>query len=123
MLEPVLAAYEAAVAPWRPSALTQALDLGKACISRASWLTKALESEQAREPTKTTLRKEQVWRIVTEAPPSPITTLFRILHTLYSTRTYLKAYQYAGVLQIQVCPHHLPNGECATNFAAPVLGF
>eukprot|EP00966_Prymnesium_polylepis_P055235 1277392-Prymnesium_polylepis.1 len=61
-LRPHLDAYEAVMAPTRARALARALELGSACFAREAWLQRALETEQATEPQRSTMRDEQAWR-------------------------------------------------------------
>jgi len=100
-LLPLLAAYDAAVAPHRDRALASALDLGRSCHTSEPWLVAALARPGPVEPTRTSMGPEQAWRMATEGE-GPLPRLFRILQTSYGHRIYLKTYAYKKKLQLQI---------------------
>ena len=104
-LAPLLTAYEAAVAPARDAALTQALNLGLACKSRAAWLTAKLDAPSgAPEPRRIEgLPATTCWDLACAGDGRErFCALFRTLRELYAHRVVLKPYDYNGVLQLQV---------------------
>ena len=100
-LAPLVAAYDAAVAPHRAAALARALELGAACRACDATIQATLDAPSAREPRGSAGRRSR--RGSSRAgDDAPLPRAFRTLRALYSHRVALKANTYDGHVQLQV---------------------
>ena len=138
-LAPLLAAYEAAVAPVREACLAAYLGLAAACHAQESWLIATLELPSPREPRRLDMAAEVAWRYGREGSHGPLSALFRTLRALYAHRVHLKAYEYSATngrgpsLQLQIeggddqiffgWPLHMGVGGAAPLYRGMVVQF
>lgn len=101
MLQPLVRAYDSAVAPHRAEALRRALELGDACHTREASLMGSLETPGFREPTRHSLSRDKCWELACSGD-GPLPRLFRVLRDSYAHRVVLKAYKHNGQTQLQI---------------------
>lgn len=104
-LAPLIAAYEAAVAPTREAALVAARQMGEACRAREAWLVTQLDGGcGGREPRRLEgLHVGACWDMACAGDArDPVCVTFRTLRELYGHRVALKPYDYCGQLQMQI---------------------
>ena len=104
-LAPLIARYEAAVAPARNAALAEALRLGAACHAKADWLLAQLDKGSGAAEARRIegMSGLACWDAACEGDGrEPLCAMFRTLRALYAHRVVLKPYEYNGSLQLQV---------------------